>query len=525
MGIYLNPGNEMFMEASRSEIYVDKTLLLKYTNSLLCTREKYLAVSRPRRFGKTTTLDMLAAYYGSSCESRELFAGFQIAKEDTFEANLGKYHVIQLDMKEFVSQTSSVDEMLSMISKEVMYDFEEEFPDVRFREPSSLLRSIKDVYAKKRAPFVFLIDEWDAVFRVDNIKNNESEQRKYLDFLRNMLKDKPYVALAYMTGILPVKKYGEHSALNMFAEYSMTEAIPISEYTGFTEKEVQGLCEEYGINYQDMQSWYDGYLVDGFEIYNPRSVVQACMKKAFQNYWTKTETYEALKVYIDMNIDGLRDKVIRMIASEHVPVNTLKFSNDMVTFRSADDVLTLLIHLGYLTYDSEKKECYIPNREVQQEFINSIEDGGWEEIMKAIRMSDELLTATLSKDAGQVEEMMEQVHQSETSIMAYNNENALSSVITIAYYTARRDYDLARELPGGKGFADVSFIPRRSSSLPAMIVELKVDKAADAAIDQIKRKEYVEGLKGYSGKVVLAGITYDRKTKKHHCQIEEIVKE
>ena len=293
------------------------------------------------------------------------------------------------------------------------------------------------MHQQTKTAFIFLIDEWDAIFRVK--KWGKEAQEEYLNFLRNLLKDQPYVALAYMTGILPIKKYGEHSALNMFTEYSMTESVPISGYMGFTTEEVKKLSESYGVPYDEIQMWYDGYQIDGLEIYNPHSVVQVCMKKKFDNYWTRTETYEALKVYIEMDHDGLREKVIRMIAGEHIPVNTEKFVNDMMTFQSADDVLTLLIHLGYLTYDFDRKEVYIPNSEVQQEFINSIEDKGWEEVMEAIRGSEKLLEATIKGEEEKVAELMEKIHRMETEILAYNDENALSSVISLAYLQCQEE--------------------------------------------------------------------------------------
>ncbi|MBR1742445.1 MAG: AAA family ATPase, partial [Lachnospiraceae bacterium] len=340
MGIYFDPDNDMFQMVVKSEIYVDKTELMVVTDQLLKTEGRFLCVSRPRRFGKSMALNMLCAYYSRGCDSRELFSRYRIAGKAGFGEHINKYHVIQLNMRTFLDKANTIEGVIERITKEIVFDIEEEYGDLRFFDKEDMNRVLLDIYRQTKIPFVFLIDEWDAVFRVKAW--GSEEQKRYLDFLRNLLKDQPYVALAYMTGILPIKKYGEHSALNMFTEYSMTESVPISEFMGFTKKEVQALSEEYGVSYDIIQAWYDGYLIDGMEIYNPRSVVQACMKKKFDSYWTKTETYEALKVYIEMDFDGLRDRVIRMIAGEKVPVNTEKFTNDMKTFASADDVLTLL---------------------------------------------------------------------------------------------------------------------------------------------------------------------------------------
>ena len=324
-----------------------------------------------------------------------------------------------------------------------------------------------------------------------------------------------------MTGILPIKKYGEHSAINAFYEYSMTDASPIEEFTGFTEQEVRRLCEQYKMPFTETKKWYDGYCVDGVSIYNPKSVVEAMLRGKFSNYWTKTETYEALKVYIDLNQDGLRDKIVQMIAGEKVPVNPDKFQNDMTTFHSADDVLTLLVHLGYLTYDEQNRVVWIPNGEVRQEFINSIEDGGWEPVVQAIRSSERLLQATLSGDMETVAELIEQAHQANASILKYNDENALSCVISLAYYSAQKNYTLHREMPAGKGFADIVFEPNRNCDLPALIVELKWGHSAEEAVGQIKRKDYLDCLKNYTGEVLLVGVNYD-KEKRHTCRIERV---
>ena len=302
----------------------------------------------------------------------------------------------------------------------------------------------------------------------------------------------------------------------------MTDAKPISEFTGFTESEVKSLCEKYNKPFEQMKRWYDGYCLDGISIYNPKSVVESILRDNFGNYWTKTETYEALKVYIQTNFDGLRDKIVKLIAGEKVKINPDKFQNDMTTFNSADDVLTLLVHLGYLTYNDNM--AWVPNSEVAQEFINSIEDGGWEEVMRSVRASDELLKATLACDEEKVAKLIEQSHQDNTSILKYNDENSLSCVLSLAYYSARKSYVIERELPAGKGFADLVFKPRSNNSNPAMIVELKYDSSAESAIEQIKEKQYTDCLKDYSGDVLLVGINYDKESKRHSCKIEKVKK-
>ena len=520
MGIYLNPDNMDFQEALNSEIYVDKTELIKRTNNIIHTNNKYICISRPRRFGKSMAGDMLAAYYSRGCDSKEMFSGFKIASDANFEKHLNKYNVIHINMLDFIDSRKSINEAIDYLSRRLIYEIKQENGDVNCFDWNDLMSVLADVFHEKKVPFIFVIDEWDCVFR--EYKRNTEGQSEYLDFLRRILKGQSYIALAYMTGILPIKKYGKHSALNMFTEIAMTNTREYAEYTGFTEAEVKELCEKYDMPFDETKRWYDGYNLKGISIYNPRSVVMSMTGHDFDSYWTSTETYEALKVYIQMNFDGLREKVIDMIAGEKVSVNTGKFQNDMSTFYSADDVLTLLIHLGYLTYNEGK--VWIPNSEVQQEFINSIEDGGWETVMNAIRSSDELIEATINGDEEKVAKMVEKAHDENASVIGYNNETSLSCVISLAYYSARKEYIIHRELATGKGFADLVFIPRKTSDKPAMVIELKWDKSADTAIEQIKRRQYTDKVSEYTGDILLVGISYDTETKSHSCIIEKITK-
>ena len=390
---------------------------------------------------------------------------------------------------------------------------------------------MKDVFSHTRCPFVILIDEWDCLFR--EYKQNKEAQKKYLDFLRAWLKDKDYVALAYMTGILPIKKYGSHSALNMFTEYSMTNPREMAEYFGFTEVEVKKLCERFHRNFEETRAWYDGYelvTVDGeekicYSMYSPKSVVDVMLSGVFDNYWNQTETYEALKSYIKLNFDGLKDAIIRMLAGERVQVNIGTFSNDMTSFQGKDDVLTLLIHLGYLNYHWPDKTVTIPNKEVSQEYINAISTMDWAEVTRSVEDSKMLLEALWNMDEKAVAAGIDKAHR-EISILQYNNENALSCTINLAFYFAREYYTIIRELPIGKGFADVCFIPRKIHlDKPAVIIELKWDKTAQGAIRQIKEKQYVHALNEYRGELLLVGINYDKGTKMHTCVIEQMCKE
>ncbi len=523
MGIYLNPGNKSFWESIRSQIYVDKSGLIAHTNRCLNTREKFICVSRARRFGKSMTLEMLAAYYSRGCDSASLFEGLKIEQEETFTEYLNQYDVIFLNMQQFLSE-SSADKMTDYLEQEVLEELEEEYGELLKRWDIGLAVALRKIFAKTGREFIFLIDEWDCVMREK--KEAEEAQRSYLDFLRNLLKDREYVGLVYMTGILPVKKYGSHSALNMFWEYSMTDPSFFEEYTGFTETEVQELCERFEMDFEETSNWYDGYKFQQYQhIYNPKSVVEAMRRHTFSSYWTSTETYEALKIYMDMDFDGLRQDIVQMLGGGRTVVNTLSFQNDMNHFKTKDDVLTLLIHLGYLGYDSETKEAFIPNKEIMGEFENAMSTGGWQEVMCVLKASEKLLKDTLLHDEKSVAAGLDLAHSEVASMLAYNDENSLSCAIGLAYYSARKDYRLMRELPTGRGFADIVFWSLPSVNKPALVVELKYDQTACSAIEQIKDRQYTKALEGYAGEILLVGINYDKKDKTHSCIIEEMKKE
>jgi hypothetical protein len=521
MGIYLNPENVDFQEVLNSKIYVDKSELIQYTNSVLRTTQKYICVSRPRRFGKSMAANMLTAYYSRGCDSGELFQGLKIATHPDFEKHLNQYNVIHLNMRDYLTESENMKQLIQFVEDDLLDELQQEFSDLRMPRRKTLVKVLEQAFVQYKIPFVFIIDEWDCIFRVH--KSDAASQKDYLDFLRNLLKDKSYIALAYMTGILPIKKYGEHSAINVFYEYSMTDASPIEEFTGFTEQEVRQLCEQYNMPFSETKKWYDGYCVDGVSIYNPKSVVEAMLRGKFSNYWTQTETYEALKIYIQSNEFGVQDVILKLLAGEKEKIDTTTFSNDMVTFATKDDVLTLLVHLGYLTYNAETKEIWIPNDEVMEQFISTVKVMGWGSVVTALETSEKLLQATLSGDEETVAELIEQAHQANASILKYNDENALSCVISLAYYSAQKNYTLHREMPAGKGFADIVFEPNRNCNLPAMIVELKWGHSAEEAIEQIKRKDYLDCLQNYHGEVLLVGVNYD-KEKHHTCKIERVMR-
>lgn len=532
MGRYLNPSSKNFQRSLNSEIYVDKTGLISFTNKKINTQQGYICVSRPRRFGKSMAADMLAAYYNCGEDTSALFKNLEISFDASFFEQLNQYHVIKIDMQSFMSKEKTIGNMIQRLTNCLMQEVKTMYPDIILRSDMDLSEICSDVYLYTDKSFVFLIDEWDCVMRR---RCSQEEQKIYLDFLRNWMKDQPYVALAYMTGILPIKKYGEHSTLNMFYEYSMIRSYPIATYFGFTEEEVKKLCEQYEMNFEEAKEWYDGYqFVKGkgkdeikYSIYSPKSVVDAMLNEEYDTYWTQTETYEALKEFIQKDYDGLKTAIIEMLAGNSVSINTRHFQNDMTIFHGRDDVLTLLIHLGYLSYHSNEKTVSIPNKEVAEEFVSTIESiKSYGEVFHLIQESRNLLEALWKKEEDIVAEGIEKAHQHFPAIK-YNNENALSCVIELAFYYAQEYYTVIREMPTGKGFADICFLPKPYySDKPAVIIELKWDKTVDTAIEQIKRKNYPDKLKAYSDNLLLCGINYDKncesKNKRHQCKIESL---
>lgn len=516
LGIYLNPGNEEFKNTINKMIYVDKSLLIEKIGTYSKAINQYICISRPRRFGKSTDANMLVAYYSKGCDSHNLFDHLKISNTKNYKKDLNQHNVIHLNMQDFLSMTNSIEDMLILLSEEVIFELTQKYPVTTSRNILSLVLS--RIFSQYNESFIFIIDEWDCVFR--DFKQDKEAQEKYLDFLRNLLKDKSYVKMCYMTGILPIKKYGTHSALNMFDEISMIEPRSYSEFMGFTEEEVKALCEEYNVDFTMMQYWYNGYhLKENISIYSPRSVTASIADHNFLNYWSQTETFEALKEYIDLNFDGLKENITAMMAGMKVDIDISSFQNDMTTFHSKDDVMTLLIHLGYLGYDSINQKVYIPNNEVNGTFITSVKNSNWNIVSTMLKNSKNLLEATWNLDAKKVAEYIQEAHY-ETSILQYNDENALSYTISLAYIAAKEFYTIVKELPTGKGFADIAFIPKMDK--PAMLIELKYNHDVETGIDQIKKKNYPKGLEHYQNNLLLISISYDKTTKEHSCMIEKL---
>lgn len=521
MGNFIDKGNDGFASV-RNTNFVDKSMLIEEVNSVMLTENRYMCVTRARRFGKSVAVKMLNAYYDRSCESRSLFEGLEISKQADFEKNLNRFPVLYLDMTDFVTKYGDDEHLIDRIKHDICEELLSMYNNVAMNTNDDLMDLLINIVNQTGEKFVCLIDEWDALCR----EGYEALMDEYVDFLRRLFKGSKteYVfACVYMTGILPIKRYNTQSALNNFEEYTMLSPAQLAPYFGFTEKEVAGLCHDVSMDARQMKLWYDGYELGSEKaIYNPFAVMRALKRKSFASYWASTNPFESLIQYITMNFDGLKDDVVSLLNDIPVKVNSLRFSNDMHKIDCMDDVLTLLCHLGYLSYNTETKCANIPNYEVRQEFETAIADSGWSEVNDALKQSDYLLSCVLNGDADIVASCVDKVHEQNTSLLQYNDENSLACVLSLAFYTARSRYSIVRELPTGRGFADIVLVPHKNIDLPAVVLELKFNQDADTAIRQIQQKNYGDALKSYFGDIVLVGINYDRSTKKHSCVIENI---
>jgi hypothetical protein len=527
MGIFLNRGNEEFTRAVNSGLYVDKTDMIDFFNQVINTEQSYVCVSRPRRFGKSITANMIAAYFEKGCDSRGLFEGRKLSEIENWDKNLNKYDVIRIDLADIRAEMDTPEKTLDYIEEMLIKDLDTAYPNILDCARDRAASALDLINEQTGAQFVIIIDEWDCLFRDD--KSNTKVQERYINLLRSLFKgnrSKKFTVLAYITGILPIKKYNSESALNNFKEYTMTSPKRLAKYIGFTEDEVKTLCDEYDMDYDEVMSWYDGYsFKNAPHICGPNSVANAMLDGQCENYWSQTVAYNSLVTYITMNFDGLRDAIVDMLAGNRVKINTFSYENDMTSFADKDDVLTALVHLGYVAFDTETEEGYIPNYEVRQIFERTLKATGWDEVIKAINNSERLLAYTIAGKAEEVARRIDECHMENTSMLKYNDENALASCITLAYYTARKDYTIIRELPSGYGFADMVFVPKPGVDKPAMIVELKWDKEVETAIDQIKNKKYIKSLDGYKGEVLLVGVSYKKDgtdAKRHSCVIERV---
>ena len=528
VGRYINPGNEGFAEILQGR-YVDKSGLIRVFDSTLnIAGQKLVMVSRPRRFGKSYAAQALAAFYSRGCDSRQLFENLEVARQKGWDAHLNQLNVIKLDMTGVIELAGSVD-VVPTLREVLLAELRQMTPNAGTRhvgEGSPLKDALWDTVQATGRKFVFIIDEWDALYRL--AQADKDAQDAYAERLRALFKDLTFtpevVAGAYMTGILPIKKYNHQSAVSDFREYTMVAPVAYAPYVGFTEGEVEGLCEEYGMDLAEVRHWYDGYDLRGvgetYSIFAPYSLMRACEAHTTGSYWPSTEAFELISSYIEMNFDGLQDDLVRAIGGVSIKVDPDGFQNDMVTMTSRDDVLTLLVHLGYLTYDAHTRTARVPNDEVRAELARTVGRSRHPKLVGLMRESARLLDAMVAMDESAVAVGFARVHDRDTTPLFYNNEQALRAVVKSALVAAVDDYARIEELPGGKGFADVAYLPARGALRPAIVVELKWNRPVDVALEQARERRYAEVVDGLDVPVLLVGVSYDPKTREHTCRIE-----
>lgn len=518
---YLNTNRQylLFEETLNSEIYVDKSLLIEKISTKIRTNSKYVCITRPRRFGKTINANMLGAYYTRGFDSHVLFDSLKIADSEMYPKHMNTHNVINIDFSRMPDICTGYEDYITDIIAGLREDLAEAYPNLVGEKYSKISEMLEDTGES----FIFILDEWDSVFYRKFM--SEEEKDSYLYFLKSLLKDQPYVELAYMTGVLPIAKYSSGSELNMFREHNFMNDITYDEFFGFSETEVKELCRQHkSVSYEELEKWYDGYyLSSGEHLFNPRSVNFSLIDGACQNYWTETGPMNEIADCIEHNVDEVREDIVKMVAGIPVEVDLQGYSAAELQLNTRDEILSAMVVYGFLSYHDGYLK--IPNHELMEKYQRVLARDSMGEVKEIVDRSKEMLNATLDCDEKKVAEILEVVHDKEIPFLKYNDENALSCVITLCYLYARRDYTIEREVKSGKGYCDYLFLPKKAGK-PAIILELKVGKSCEEAIAQIKEKDYLQKVRDYKAvlctEVLLVGINYD--SEKHHkCLIDRIM--
>ncbi len=514
----ITPVNQ-FTKTTKEKYFVDKSELIEKMNELVGTASQYICITRPRRFGKTINAMMLACYYSKNADFKKLFDKLEISKSGSYLEHLNKHNVIYMTMNELPKPNCSYEEFIDGYIKDLVEDLVNLYPDVKIDKSKSLPKIFSQVYNETNESFIFIIDEWDYIF--NNNLFSERDRESFLQFLKDLLKDKPYVELAYMTGVLPIAKYSSGSALNMFKEYNILNDKKYNKYFGFTLDETKALCAKQDkITFKELKSWYDGYKTySGDDIFNPRSVVYALSDGICQSYWTNTGPMDEISYYIENNVEEVRNDIVQMVSGIPVNIHLEGYGAEQINLNTRDEILSAMTVYGFLSYHDET--LTIPNKELRMKFDYALKNHQMGEISKLVLKSNQMLEATLRKDTDTMEKLIQEAHDINIPIIKYNDENSLACIVTLVYLSARTKYKIVREMPAGIGFADFIFYPNDKNK-PAFIIELKKDSTPEEALKQIKEKRYALALKDYTGQKLAVGIIYDSKQKQHHVKIEEI---
>jgi len=507
--------NNSFTKAANDEYFVDKSELIEKINKLIGSSSQFLCITRPRRFGKTINAMMLESYYSKNANFKHIFDNLKISKSDTYEKHLNKHNVVYLNFSNPLNKSENYNEFIDGFYNQIVNDLEELYK-VNIDRNITLGKIFEDISSQTGEGFIFIIDEWDFIFN-NNLFSKE-ERDKYLLFLKDLLKDRPYVELCYMTGVIPIAKHSTGSALNMFDECTFLNDIEYYSFYGFTTEEVENLCKKQDkLSMDELREWYDGYKIQGIDLYNPRSVVYALRKGFCQSYWTSTGPMDEIMYFINNNVTDVKKDIISMISGEPVYIQLEGYGTENLSLETRDEILSAMSVYGLLSYHDETLE--IPNKELLLKFSRSLRDKNLQEISKLLSRSFDLLRATINQDTETMAEIIQYTHDIYTSIIKYNDENSLSCIITIAYISAIENYHIVREMPAGIGFADFIFFPKDISK-PSFIIELKRNSTSEEALKQIFEKRYDLALKDYTGLKLAIGISYDSNLKKHSITIK-----
>ena len=551
MGNIINPDNYNsfinLVKFKESEIFVDKTEFIEKMSSKINTQNRFIAITRPRRFGKTVTAHMLSAYYSKGYVGQNIFDKLEIADKPSFVEHLNKYNVINIDMNSVdgrfdvysrnKQKIEGVNDLVDYFEYLIINELKSsnEFSDTLVKhqiQNIGLLEAIMAITQDLNIKFVFIMDEWDLVYR--EYRNDEYLQKKFIKLLKNLFKSddgQKCFALAYLTGILPIKKYNSQSALNVFKEYNMLRPVPYEEYFGFTEEEIAEIVKlpQCKISHKELKEWYEGYKLNGKDIYNPNSVVSSISDGICQSYWSGTSSNEEVVNLINMNFDGIKDDIIHLIEGSTIQFSCTTFQNDMVSIKTKDDIFSLLVCLGYLGCvddGGDYRLAYVPNKEIRTALSSIVKSQPWFNSIPIIERSQSLFEAITTLDANKIANIITEIHNSpNVSLLTYNREESMVfCLISGLMWQTEREYEVFRELQSGKGSADLIYVPKRNMHLPILLIEFKYGQSAEEAMNQIKEKEYfrryIDG--DYPNDVLLIGINYNPKTKNHQCLIEKL---
>lgn len=537
MGLYLNSSRayDLYRNVANSDYFVDKTNMLGEIIPLMNTSTNCICITRPRRFGKTVMANMIAAFLGKGSDSRDVFGKLNVSKTDFYSENINKHNVISITFNEIPKNCNSYSEYINRIEQKLIKDLVKDYPDCDIDTNNSIWDILSEIYAYcDSVKFVFVLDEWDYIFHRDFV--TENDKKSYISFLSNLLKDKPYVEFAYMTGILPIAKYSSGSELNMFFEYTMTTQVRFSDYFGFTESEVDVLYARYlenvktpSVTREGLKLWYNGYHThSGERVYNPRSVIAALNNNQLGSYWTSSGPYDEIFYYIKRNVADVRSDLALMIAGESVPAKIQEYAATSQNLNTKDEIFSAMVVYGFLSYENGR--VFIPNKELMDKFADMlVKEKSLGYIYNLAKASDRMLAATCAGDIDTMAEILEYAHDTEVPLISYNSETELSAIVNLVYLSARDYYDIRCEDKAGKGYVDFIFYPKTDKSADCIILELKINHTAAEAVQQIKDRNYALRFKGrlgeepqYTGRILAVGIGYYKAEKKHECVVETI---